>query len=350
MDILNKQILGNTVLGFLATLLIILGGIIVIFIVKTFVFSRLSKRADRTKNKFDGLLANLLGKTLIPALYIGVIYLSLFHLHLSEAFKKGINIGSIIIVTFLSIKFLTSVASYAVEHFWLDKILDESRKKSVKSVMPVLKIIIYGLGVFFLLDNLGFKISTLVAGLGIGGVAVALAGQAILGDLFSYFSILFDRPFELGDFIIVDEHMGIVEHIGIKTTRIRSLSGEELIMSNSDLTGSRVKNYKRMVERRVVFSLGVTYQTPAEKLKEIPSIVKTIISGISDARFDRAHFAKCGDFSLNFEIVYYVYGGDYNKYMDINQQINLKIFEEFEKRQIEFAYPTQTLYLNRETS
>jgi small-conductance mechanosensitive channel len=157
-----------------------------------------------------------------------------------------------------------------------------------------------------------------------------------------------DRPFETGDFIILgSDHLGTVEHIGIKTTRIRSLGGEQIVMSNSDLTSSRIKNYKRMQKRRVVFKLGVTYQTPADKLKEIPVIIKEIITGINDTTFDRAHFSGYGDFSLNIEIVYYVLSSDYNKYMDTQQAINLAIYEEFEKRGIEFAYPTQTLFVER---
>ncbi len=198
-----------------------------------------------------------------------------------------------------------------------------------------------------MLDNLGFKISAVIAGLGIGGIAVALAAQAILGDLFSYFAILFDRPFEVGDFIILGEYLGTIEHIGIKTTRIRSLSGEQLVFSNTDLTSSRLRNYKRMGKRRVVFKLGVTYQTTLKQLKTIPGIIENIIKGVKDTTFDRVHFSSYGDFSLIFEVVYYVMSRDYNKYMDIQQVINFAIKKEFEAGGIEFAYPTQTLYLTK---
>ena len=160
-------------------------------------------------------------------------------------------------------------------------------------------------------------------------------------------TIMFDRPFELGDFIIVGEYMGVVDHLGIKTTRIRSLGGEQIVMSNKDLTDSRVRNYKRMERRRVVFRLGVTYQTPYGSLRDIPGIIAAVIQEIEDTAFDRAHFFSYGDFSLLFEVVYYVLGNDYTKYMDIQQRINLRIHEEFEKRKVEFAYPTQTVYLNR---
>ncbi len=196
-------------------------------------------------------------------------------------------------------------------------------------------------------DNLGFKISTVGAGLGIGGIAVALAAQALLGDLFAYFTILFDRPFEIGDFILLGDHMGTIERLGIKTTRISSLSAEQIVISNKDLTDSRVRNYKRMEKRRVVFRIGGTYQTPAEALKAIPDVVADVFRGIEGASLDRVHFFSYGAFSLIYEIVYYVDGNDYTKYMDIQQAANLRIYEEFEKRKIEFAYPTQTLYVNK---
>jgi small-conductance mechanosensitive channel len=186
--------------------------------------------------------------------------------------------------------------------------------------------------------------------LGIGGVAVALAAQVILKDVFSYFSIIFDRPFKIGDFIIVGEYMGTIEYIGIKTTRLRSLGGEMLIFSNSDLTDSRLRNYKLMDKRRVSFKLGLVYQTSTEQLKKVPGIIEGIIKSVKDTIFDRAHFLNYGDFSLVFEIVYYVVGADYNKYMDIQQEINFAIKGEFEKRGIEFAFPTQTLYVNKSES
>jgi small-conductance mechanosensitive channel len=198
------------------------------------------------------------------------------------------------------------------------------------------------------LDNLGVNVTALVAGLGVGGVAVALAVQNILGDLFASLSIVLDKPFVLGDFIIVGELLGAVENIGIKTTRVRSLSGEQLIFSNNDLLNSRIRNFGRMAERRVVFQLGVVYGTPKAKLEQIPAIIRSAIEAQQQTRFDRSHFAGYGDFSLDFENVYYVLDRDYNVYMDIQQAINLEIYGRFAEDGIEFAYPTQTLYLQRE--
>jgi small-conductance mechanosensitive channel len=195
------------------------------------------------------------------------------------------------------------------------------------------------------LSNLGVDITAFIAGFGIGGIAVALAVQNVLGDLFASLSIVLDKPFVIGDFIIVDDLLGTVEHVGLKTTRLRSLSGEQLVFSNSDLLNSRIRNFKRMYHRRVVFEFGVTYQTPYEKAARIGALVREIVEAQEKTRFDRAHFKEYGDFALVYEVVYHVLEPDFNVYMDIQQAINLEIFRRFEEENISFAYPTQTLYV-----
>ena len=207
------------------------------------------------------------------------------------------------------------------------------------------RVAVWSFIVLLALDNLGVNITALVAGLGVGGIAVALAAQNILGDLFASLSIVLDKPFVVGDFIIVGDYLGSVEKVGLKTTRVRSLSGEQLIFSNTDLLSNRIRNYGRMFERRVVFAIGVTYQTPLDKIREIPGIIRAAIESQDKARFDRAHFQKHGDFALVFEAVYYVLSPDYNTYMDIQQGINLRIHERFAEAGIEFAYPTQTVFV-----
>ncbi|MFT4173292.1 MAG: mechanosensitive ion channel family protein [Rhodocyclaceae bacterium] len=200
--------------------------------------------------------------------------------------------------------------------------------------------------VLMILDNLGVNITALVASLGIGGVAVALAVQNILGDLFASLSIALDKPFVVGDFIIVDDMMGSVKHVGLKTTRIQSLSGEELIFSNNDLLKSRIRNYKSMQQRRVVFSFNVAFSTPADKLRRINDIVRQAIGSHGDrVRLDRTHFQAIGASGLAYEVVYFVMSGDYNQYMDIQQDINLSIIERFGADGIEFSFPTQTLHI-----
>jgi len=198
------------------------------------------------------------------------------------------------------------------------------------------------------LDTLGIDITALVAGLGVGGIAVALAVQNVLGDLFGSLAIILDKPFVVGDFIIVGDSMGTVEHVGLKTTRVRSLSGEQLVIANSDLLSSRIRNYKRMQERRIVFQVGVVYGTPSEKLARIPEIIRNAIETRDNTRFDRSHFSTFGGSALNYETVYFMTVPDYNAYMDTQQAINLELYERFEEEGVEFAYPTQTLFVRNE--
>jgi small-conductance mechanosensitive channel len=209
----------------------------------------------------------------------------------------------------------------------------------------LIHLVVWSAVTLIVLANLGVDVTALVAGLGVGGVAVALAVQNVLGDLFASLSIVLDQPFEVGDFIIVDDLMGTVERVGLKTTRVRSLSGEQLVFSNANLLSTRIRNYQRMRERRVVFTVGVTYQTPRALVREIPEIIREVIAAVPLTRFDRAHFREFGDSALLFEAVYYVLDPDYNRYMDIQQQVNLGLMERFSAQGIEFAYPTQTVFL-----
>ena len=346
-NILQISFLQNRILDYLIFLSILFIGILFIRILKSIILNRFMAWAKKTATTIDDFMIHIFEKTLLPVIYFGIFYISTRSLTLNPALSKVIDVLGVILLTIYGIRFLVAIVNYSLETYWLKKEKDVAKVRSLKGIFTVVRVIIWGVGITFLLDNLGFKISSVIAGLGIGGVAVALAAQAVLGDLFSYFAIFFDRPFEVGDFIIVGEYLGTIEYIGIKTTRIRSLSGEQLVFSNTDLTNSRVRNYKRMEKRRVVFKLGVTYQTTLQQITEIPVIITNIIKSVNDTVFDRAHFSSYENFSLTFEVVYYVIGSDYNKYMDIQQEINLAIKEAFEKRKIEFAYPTQTIYLEK---
>jgi small-conductance mechanosensitive channel len=221
---------------------------------------------------------------------------------------------------------------------------DPASISAVSSLGFIGRLVFYSILLLTGLRSVGVDITGLAAALGVGGIAVALAAQNILGDLFSSLSIVLDKPFVVGDLIYVGEYAGTVEHVGLKTTRVRSLSGEQIVFSNADLLGSRIRNYGRMKERQGVFTIGVTYQTPFEKLAAIPGIIGGIIRQEPLARLDRCHFKAYGDFALNFETVYYVQVPDYNTYMDIQQKINLELFRRFQKEGIEFAYPTQTIF------
>lgn len=197
------------------------------------------------------------------------------------------------------------------------------------------------------LENLGYNVKSLATGLGIGGIAVALAMQNVLSDIFASFSIYFDQPFRVGDFIVIGNERGTVKNIGVKSTRLQSLQGEELIISNKELTQAQIHNYKKMQRRRIVFGFGVVYDTPVAKLKKILDIVKEITESIDIVDLDRVHFTKFGDYSLQFEVVYFLNSNDYTKYMDIQQEINLKIKEKFEKEKIKMAFPTQTIQVDK---
>ena len=343
---LDQSYYGNTILNYIIALGIFILGLIVIKIFKTIILSRLKRWSEATETTIDDFLVKGIQRTVIPLLYLGAFYLAIEYLKIEQNTMDVINKIAVIVFTFFLLRAISSIIRFSLSAYIKRKAGQESKEKELRGITTIISIVVWVVGIVFLMDNLGFKVSAVITGLGIGGIAVALAAQAILGDLFAYFVIFFDRPFEIGDFIIVGDKLGAVEYIGLKTTRVRSLGGEQLVFSNKDLTDSRIHNYKKMERRRVVFQLGVIYQTTFEQMKEIPGIVRKIIENQEDTVFDRGHFAKYGDFSLNFEFVYYVIGADYNKYMDIQQAINLAIYQEFEEKGIEFAYPTQTLFMS----
>ncbi|MGV3631813.1 MAG: mechanosensitive ion channel family protein [Bacteroidota bacterium] len=335
---------GNTLYSWFFAIGIILVSFVAIKIFRLFITKKLLVWTARTKTTWDNFLVEVVRKQLIPLMYLSSIYSAVSTLSLPGKAHKVIHIVYLAIFTFYILRLISGAFRKLIFSFIQKQENTESKETQANGLIIVLNVITWTLGIIFLLDNLGYNVTTLVAGLGIGGIAIALAAQAVLGDLFSYFVIFFDRPFEIGDFVIVGDKSGTIEHIGIKTTRLRTLGGDQLVCSNTDLTNSRLHNFKRMEKRRSVFSLGVTYQTPAAQLAEIPGIVKGIIEQVPGLEFDRGHFAAFGDFSLNFEFVYYVDDPEYNVYMDKQHEIYLRIFEAFESSKIEFAYPTQTIY------
>lgn len=347
-NILLFKIAGNTISQYIFFIAFIAGSIMLLYLFRFIIFSRIKKFTEKTESKIDDMLADSLHKNIIPVMYFSAIYFSTGVLNISGRAEKLINYLFIILLAYYITRFVISLVIFFAERYWLVKNDTEAGRSIAVLLNMVIRIIIWSVSILILLDNLGVKVSGLIAGLGVGGVAIAFAAQSILRDIFNYFTIFFDRPFEIGDFLVVDKLAGAVEHIGIKTTRLRSLSGEQLIFANTDLTGSRVHNYKSMRERRIKFSFGVTYQTPARKIKLIPEEVRKIIEGIEGTRFDRAHFNKFGDSSLDFEVVYYVLSGEYLNYMDIQQIVNLKIMTLMEKMKVEFAYPTRTLFMHKQ--
>jgi small-conductance mechanosensitive channel len=292
----------------------------------------------------------VLSRTTLLLLLVVALFLGAQWLTMSQTTQRVLTSAITIALFWQTGIWLTTAAS-----IWLDRkrqrslATDRAAVGSLGIISFVVSVVIWAMVLLLTLDNLGIDITALIAGLGIGGIAVALAVQNVLGDLFASLSITLDRPFVIGDFLIVDDFMGSVEYIGIKSTRLRSLSGEQIVISNSDLLGSRVRNYGRMSERRVVFGTSVTYETPLEHIERIPQLIRQIVEAQGNTRFDRSHFAKHAAASLDFETVYYVLSADYNKYMDIQQAINVRLHRELLAMGVEFAYPTQKLFVVGQT-
>jgi len=347
-DILEFSILDSTVKNWIVasvTALIVLSGLIVIKrILRKFVVGLARKMKVETGDLVEGIFQ----RTKFYFFLALALYFASHALNLTASFASTLN-STVFIVILIQI----SIWSVWIVSFFSQREIGLRKEKdpAVVSVLGlgsfILKTGIWAIIVLLALDNLGIDVTALVAGLGVGGIAVALAVQNILKDLFASLSIILDKPFVIGDFIILGDDLGTVERIGLKTTQIRRLTGEQLVMSNAQLLESRIRNFKRMERRRVIFTIGVTYQTAHEKLKNIPGMIKKIIESQEKVEFDRVHFKEYGNFSLNFEAVYWVLDPDYNVYMNINQTINLLIFEQFDNEKIEFAYPTQTIFLDR---
>lgn len=343
---LDIEFWNNTVLDYLIFLGSLAVTLIIILIFKRIVIRWLKKWSQKTPTSLDDMLRKAFKRYLLPLLYIGALYLNTKWLKLSKGVSDIVGVIALAAVMIFGAVVISSIIIYLFNKYF-EKKQTSVNKLAMQWLAVIIKAIVWVSALLLFLDNLDIKITPVLAGLGIGGVAVAFAAQAILEDMFSFVTIFFDRPFEIDDFIIVDDMSGTVEHIGIKTTRVRSISGEQLIFSNKDLTNSRVRNYKRMQNRRAVFSVGVTYDTPLDKLKEIPGLIKEIIDAVEKTQFDRAHFNEFADSSLDFEIVYFVLSQEYAVYMDVQQEINFGIKEAFDARGIAFAYPTQTLYLQK---
>ncbi|MDI6776349.1 MAG: mechanosensitive ion channel family protein [Syntrophales bacterium] len=353
MPFLKMTYYGNTLNAWLFALIVTIVIFATLKVLQKVIIKHLAPFAEKTETFFDNLAIDLLKSTkffffLFLSLYAGSLTLSL-----PERASSLLRNATLIAFFLQAAIWGNHYLSFFLNRYKSQKLALEQGAASVATIAAfgfMGRLFLWTVVLLLILDNLGVDITTLIAGLGIGGIALALAAQNILGDLFASLSIMLDKPFAIGDFIIVDEYMGSIEQIGLKTTRIRSLSGEQLIFSNADLLKSRIRNYKRMYERRVIFSIGVIYQTSYDKLKIILGIIREIIEAQEQTRFDRAHFKEFGNSSLNFEIVYWVKNPDYNVYMDLHQAINMEIFRRFEEEGIVFAYPTQTLYLNKEES
>lgn len=345
MEFLNWTLYGNELRSWAIALAIAVGLVAGLRLAVRLVVRRLAKLAVETTNDVDDLVAAVLRSIHPLVLVIVSVAAGARLLTLPERVADVLGGAAV-----LALLIQAGVSGSVIVRSLIDQYTRQRAEKEDAAAATtlsfmgfILRLALWSVVLLVALANLGVDVTALVTGLGIGGLAVALATQNLLADLFASLSIVLDKPFVIGDFIIVGDLLGTVDHVGLKTTRIRSLSGEQLVFSNADLLSSRIRNYKWMEERRAVFSFRVIYDTPGETLQAIPGLVRQIVEAQENARFDRAHFKAFGTFSLEFEVVYYVLSPDYNQYMDIQQAINLAIFREFADQGIEFAYPTQTL-------
>lgn len=339
----------NTWLAWALALAIAIGTFLVLLALRRVVRAYFRKLQATERTELLEIPLQVLSRT--TALFFFVVAVCLGAQALTVGPKSARVIDSAITIALF---WQAGVWAVAAASAWLDRkrrrslASDRAAAGSLGIIGFVINVLIWSMIVLLTLDNLGVDITALVAGLGIGGIAVALAVQNVLGDLFASLSITLDRPFVVGDFLSVGDFLGSVEYIGIKSTRLRSLSGEQIVISNSDLLSSRVRNYGRMSERRVVFVTSVTYETPIEQLERMAGLIRTIVEAQAGTRFDRCHFAKHAAASLDFETVYYVLSADYNQYMDIQQVINLRLHREMNALGVQFAYPTQKIYIARD--
>ena len=313
------------------------------------VINRLKKISQHTQTEVDDFSVGLIENIKPPFYFFISLYIAANFLTLSDIIQKILLALFLIVITVQTISVLQKTIDFLVTKKILPKEENNRDKETaVKLIVQIIKLSLWVIGILMILSNFGIEVTSLVAGLGIGGIAVALALQNILGDVFASFSIFVDKPFKSGDFIASGTDMGTVNKIGIKSTRLSTLQGQELIISNRELTESRIINYQGMKKRRVSFSLGVTYETPLKQIKKVPQLLADSIKEVAKTQFSRAHFKDYGDSSLNFEILYYALSSDYNEYMDIRQEVNFKILATFQQENIDFAYPTQTIYTSRQ--
>jgi len=358
-DFLKTEFFGNSLDLYAKALLVVAAGLIILGIAGKILKRRIEKIQKFQEENAESPLSRSLPvlmffqRIVIPLSFLGVLSIAVSFLQFQDRTRTIVQGIFATIMTIIIVRSINKALEISFYRYFETHDPEESHEKNLKPLISLIKFIFWIVGIIFLLANLGFDVTTAVAGLGVSGIAVAIAAQGILGDLFSYFVIFFDKPFELGDFIIFDDKLGVVERIGVKATRIRVLSGELLVIANSDLTAARIHNYKQMHRRRVVFKIGVIYQTLQEHVEQIPKIIQEIIESvqtISGVEFDRSHFQAFGNFSLDFETVYYIPSPDYKIYMDVQQEIYQRIYREFNARGIKFAYPTQTIFLNNEQS
>jgi small-conductance mechanosensitive channel len=346
-DILQFEFLGNAVMNWGLAVVTFLVTLTVLPIIKGFIAARRRSWTPNDKVQFHSaieLTTLLVARTRRVFLFAVALFLASRHLVFPPRFERVIEI--VIVCLFWLQVGLWGMASV---RFGIDQRrvrsteLDSLLTGSMDVLMFCAGLVIWAMVMLLALDNLGVQIKPLLAGLGIGGIAIALAVQTVLGDLLASMSIALDKPFGVGDSLTVGDYQGTVEHIGVKSTRLRSISGEQIIIANADIIKARVRNFGRMGDRRAVFQFGVNYDTPTDVLAAIPAEVRKIVEAQGNTRFDRCHFLTYGDTALQFELVYFMTKSDFALYADTQQAINLALLDRLRELKVQLAAPTRAL-------
>ncbi|HET9949486.1 MAG TPA: mechanosensitive ion channel family protein [Longimicrobiales bacterium] len=345
----NTVFLGNTLVRWAIAVGIALGITVALRITVTALTRQVKRFAGSTSGSTDDLIGDLLARTRLLFFLVVGVWGASFALELSPRLLGMLRAALVLAAVLQVALWATTFATWFLTQYRRKAVQeDPSIATAMGAVGFLVRVGVWAVALLVALDTMGVDVTALVAGLGVGGIAVALAVQNVLGDLFASISIILDKPFVVGDFITLQDYAGAVEHVGLKTTRLRSISGEQLVIANSDLLTSRIRNFKRMAERRVVFQIGVVYGTEPDKLRRIPTLIRKAVESRENARFDRSHLMAFGDSALLYETVYFMTVPDYTAYMDTQQAINLELYESFAAEGIEFAYPTQTLFVKAE--
>jgi small-conductance mechanosensitive channel len=346
-EILSRQFLGNSLQAWLTATLTAAILFVVLMIARRLLVSRLGALAARTTNQIDDMVVALIGETRAWVLLVLAIYVGFAPLVLPPRVEMYLPPAAKLVLLWQAALWGAGAIAFWVKHHLEHRTGtgDRAGVAMINAMGVGAKVILWMLVIITALKSVfAIEITPLITGLGVSGIAVALAVQNILGDLLAALAIVFDKPFDVGDNIGVDTITGTVEHIGLKTTRIRSITGEQIIIGNGDLLKSRLRNFRRMYQRRVLFNLDVTFDTPTDALAKLPAIVEQIVSAQSPVKFDRCHVSSFSESAIRIETVYYVLDPDYKKYMDVQQAINLEILRRFAAEKVKFAFPSRTVY------
>ena len=347
LDAVQRLLLSNSISDWLIAGIVAVAVWSGLWILRRLIASRYKKYSVAQHRLPLRLIAYLAGNTRQFLFFAIALYAAQDSLNLPARIQYIVSRFVLILILLQAGLWAGRSVRFYLESKQLERGADQVFAGSLDIINFVARLIIWSLLVLVALDNVGVNITALLAGLGVGGVAVALALQNVLGDLFASLSIALDKPFVVGDSLSLDTFVGKVEHIGIKTTRLRSESGEQIILSNADILKSRVRNFSRAQEQRALATIRVAYETPSEKLKSIPRLLEGIVREQANARFERCHLKTLGDSALHFELSYFVQQPNLNPLLDLQQAVNFRIIDEFRRLGVEFDYPTQRVILAR---